>query len=137
MTELYRFVGIVRERKDGKRIRISAAYRTAKHFGWIEAFGKRADNSRPGGADTAWYDEGWPVRSQNVSGAPHRICTVKSRDGYPRQATHRFRLTRGASLRDVALVAVYTTGQWEWMELPDGTRKSREELANLAAALAA
>lgn len=127
----YWFAGTIRVTAAGEKVRLACKTATALHFGWIEAFGHRADYSRPGGGDLAAHLSPWPRRGRIPKGRPMRICLSTSKHGHPAGETFRFRISRRGTLLDVVHLAANTTADWEWIELSSGRRLNREQLLEM------
>ena len=100
---------------------------TADHYGWTE----HLEIWKPKTVVTT--DERVYVRDpgrrgglQWAGGNRHRICRSKSRMGNPAGLTNAFRVSARCCKSDLAELAHFTDGDWEWMEGLHGERISRD-----------
>ena len=99
---------------------------TAKYYGWSDVFEPwKPKVVSEGIGYTFGYD---PGRRGYASAGGHRlvICRDPSRNGNPRGKTNAFRVHSRCSNRDLAELAHFTKGAWNWMEGLYGQRRTKE-----------
>jgi len=114
---------ILRTLPSGQAATVMVKQATAEHFGWTNHFETEAEWTArrvSEGAISGFYYRGRPGRT--VGGTPIRIGTTQhAGPGYEAGAAHQFRIGSKVSIADLAELAHFTDGNWEWME--DRTRR--------------
>ena len=119
---------IVRRTKAGSKIVLQARKETAEFYGWTNHFeeDRGAVIEDPAGGGTLMVG---PVlrRSQIRGGRSIVISRSASKQGRKSTYSNQFRISRDATIPDLAKVAKFTDVDWNWMETPAGERRSREK----------
>ena len=100
---------------------------TADYYGWT----KHLEVWRPKTVETAGgmtlvRDPGRKGNLQFAGGRRHRISRSKSTMGNPAGLTNAFRTSARCGVCDLAELAHFTEGEWEWMEGLHGERIRRD-----------
>ena len=115
----------IRETNDKRIIWLNTLKATAAYYGWDQAFPtvmafKKQTSGSPYAFDTG--RRGWT----NSGGVQLRISRAESRQGWPAGMTNSFRVSKKATLKDIALVAERTAVDFAWITCPHGGRRPRE-----------
>ena len=114
----------LRVRKGNRYVWMNCLKATADFYGWSEAFPTLLELKTQSTGSPFFYDmgrRGWTSGGGQVV----TICRSPSTQGFPRGKTNSFRVSRGASQRDLHLIAQSTQVDWEWMQTVKTGRRPR------------
>lgn len=117
----------IRTTPKGECIWIRCLRTTAEKFGWLSAFEEQEIGL------ARMLDPEQPRRRQlmrhriDIGGHGIRICTGGGKKGHPAGSTFRLRCHSRVTNRDLAELAHFTAGEWEWLETMNRDRLTRLE----------
>ena len=116
---------VLRRNQNETAIWLKCLKTTADFYGWT-------DNFEPLSLKVTSESDGYefgkdPGRKGDGSSGGNRlyICRDKNMSGFPVGKTNCFRVHSHCSNRDLAELAFFTRGQWEWMQGLFGQRRSK------------
>ena len=119
---------LIRRTKAGSPIWLKARKETAEFYGWTDHFEPyRLGYSRDEETGVEYIASPTLKRSQMRGGRSLTISRGSSKSSHNRTYSNQFRISRDATIPDIAKVAKFTDVDWNWMETPTGERRSREE----------
>lgn len=121
------FTFVLGRAPDGGKLSLKCRLSTAIYYGWFDAL-VRPDRN-PGVSMDDWSAVAtWTARTVDCYGGRRlRICRSRIRKGHPAGLTNAFRVSRDATLKELAYLASITRPEFGWMESLDGRRVFREE----------
>ena len=115
----------VRTTQAGRYVWLKTLKATAELYGWDKEFKtliqQKFDDS-PDGFIPSPHRKGWGTEG----GVLHRISRSPKTSGWPAGTTNSFRLSRNATMLDLAEVAKSTQVDWHWITCKHGGRRTRE-----------
>ena len=118
------------ETKSGSAKTLHALRTTADYYGWTEKFeswiGKPVESSGKYVLSRGTSRRGHP---QNSGGRRLYISRSPVLTGYPAGLTNAFKVSANTALFDLAELAHFTKGDWQWMESPSHERITKARWA--------
>ena len=115
----------LRVRKGNRYVWMNCLKATAELYGWDKAFPTLLELKTATTGSPFFYDmgrRGWKTGGGQVV----TICRNPSTHSFPRGQTNAFRVSRGASQRDIRLIAQATQIDWHWMQTAKTGRRPRD-----------
>ena len=114
----------LRVRKGNRYVWMNCLKATAELYGWDKAFPTLLELKTATTGSPFFYDmgrRGWTSGGGQVV----TICRNPSTHSFPRGQTNCFRVSKGASQRDIKLIAQATQIDWHWMSTEKTGRRPR------------
>ena len=116
---------VLRRNAKGTAIWLRCLTETAEFYGWTDTFEPLTLKVQSESNGYAFGRDPGRVGSANTGGKRLFICRNRSTQGFPKGETNAFRVHSHCSNRDLAELAHFTKGKWEWMEGLFGQRRTK------------
>lgn len=124
-------------RPDGTKVRMDCLDSTAQFFGWDQVLKFHRLPWEPPPANGRYFLSSEAIAFETYGGRRMRISLSRDRHSVKAQQAKRFRVSKYATLKDLAFLASVTVPEFGWMTDQEGRRVFREDWLELHAAATA